>query len=321
MTTCRRVTIFEGPDGSGKTTAALAFAKETGARYVHCGPFPRVTSKGLGRMYIEAMMPALLGLHDVVMDRCWMSEPIYGRVFRDGKDRLGSAGRRILSRIALRCDARVVLCLPDYDTCLINWRHRHVEGGEYLEREAQLKAVWEQYIGAGEQRWLINLPIFGYDYTRGELRIDAIRSSLNDAHDVNAQTAGSRVAKVLLVGDDVSDHTDYDSLLQFPFCGLNPRGCSRWLTDQLSKAGIHERELFWTNARAPGVQQVVEEFLENTEGVGPVALGTAVEQQLAARGIIASHVVPHPRRWRMYKSNVDRFGQYPLIPLLKDVLS
>ena len=42
MTLSRELTIFEGPDGAGKTTLAKAYAELTGARYVHFGPLPRV---------------------------------------------------------------------------------------------------------------------------------------------------------------------------------------------------------------------------------------------------------------------------------------
>src|SRR5882757_4772670 len=108
MKTCGSLTIFEGPDGSGKTTAAKAFAAEMGARYVHLPQFKRVTT-GLPRMYLEAMLPALLGYQDVVMDRCWLSEVPYGRVFRDGADRVGEISRHMLERVALRAGALVVL--------------------------------------------------------------------------------------------------------------------------------------------------------------------------------------------------------------------
>jgi polyphosphate kinase 2 (PPK2 family) len=108
------LTIFEGPDGSGKTTAAREYAEQTGARYVHFPALPRV-KHGLGRMYVEAMLPALLGYHDVVFDRCWLSETPYGEAFREGQDRLTQADRRMLERLALRCGAVVVKCLPEWD--------------------------------------------------------------------------------------------------------------------------------------------------------------------------------------------------------------
>ena len=81
--TSAKLTIFEGPDGGGKTTAAEKYAKETGAQYVHFGPLPHVKDS-LARVYVEAMMPAILGLQDVVFDRSWLSEIPYGTAFRGG---------------------------------------------------------------------------------------------------------------------------------------------------------------------------------------------------------------------------------------------
>ena len=85
MKTSKKLTIFEGCDGSGKTTAAREFAEQTGAKYVHFHNLPRI-KKGLGRMYVEAMLPALLGYQEVVFDRSWLSETPYGEAFREGRD-------------------------------------------------------------------------------------------------------------------------------------------------------------------------------------------------------------------------------------------
>src|ERR1700743_601382 len=98
--------IFEGPDGSGKTSAAKALAKKMNARYVHHGPYSRMGS-GLPRIYLESMLPAIYGHQPVVLDRSWLSEIPYGIAFRDGMDRVGIR-RRILERVALRCQTIVV---------------------------------------------------------------------------------------------------------------------------------------------------------------------------------------------------------------------
>lgn len=165
MNFCKRVTIFEGPDGSGKSTAAKRYAESTGARLVHCGPYPGI-DKGLKHVYLQAMMPALLEYDDIVLDRCWISEPIYGAVFRNGEDRLGFRGRQLLDGIAAMCDGRVVLCLPPEEVCVANWTQRHAAGGEYLNVEAQIRAVWELYKDAD----LTSLPVEIFDYTKGFIK-------------------------------------------------------------------------------------------------------------------------------------------------------
>lgn len=310
--TCRRVTIFEGPDGSGKSTAAAKYAEATGARLVHCGPLPRVTARGLGRYYLEAMAPALDGYEDVVLDRCWISEPIYGRAFRGGLDRLGRAGRRLLERVAMRCDARVVLCLPPWETCHANWQARRALGGELLDQEEQYQQVFAQYAPKAAQYRLTELPTYHYDYTAGQPL--SIYSSPMSLHDVDAPTAGHLGAKVLLVGDEPSAPTDYDWLRQYPLCGLHPGGCSRWLAATLHEAFVAESQLLWTNANAPRARQVVEAFRATRAGVR-IALGDVAARQLKQWDVPAE-VVPHPQYWKRF----CRGKAYPLVSLLKEVL-
>src|SRR3546814_15272272 len=47
------ITIFEGPDGAGKSTLAQEYAQLTNARYVHHGPYKQV-GDGPGRMSVES---------------------------------------------------------------------------------------------------------------------------------------------------------------------------------------------------------------------------------------------------------------------------
>ena len=156
------VTIFEGPDGSGKTTLAKWYAEKTRAVYVHCGPVPDFDGKMLQQYYLDAMEPALRGRRPVVMDRCWVSEPIYGCAFRGGLDRLGAAKRVALEMTAAARDAVVVLCRPPLETCLTSWRARHADGDEYVTAEAIMTAIWQAY----GDIYITGLPVVNYDYTR-----------------------------------------------------------------------------------------------------------------------------------------------------------
>ena len=74
---CKNLTIFEGCDGSGKTVAAKEFAEKTGALYYHFDALDGC--ENVSQVFIDAMLPALLGVQDVVFDRSWLSEKIYGK--------------------------------------------------------------------------------------------------------------------------------------------------------------------------------------------------------------------------------------------------
>jgi thymidylate kinase len=176
------ITIFEGPDGAGKTVAARAYAETTGAAYVHHGPYPG--EKVISWRYYESMKPAFRRERPVVLDRCWISEPIYGAAFRGGEDRLTADDVTYLEGVARAGRAVVVMCLPDYEAARASFRER--KGREMLADEAQLRAVWDGYA-----RLLTPppppplspaLPTVRYDYERDEW--PELLSRVNQAREV-----------------------------------------------------------------------------------------------------------------------------------------
>lgn len=294
-----RLTIFEGPDGAGKTTAARAFAEATGARYVHFAALPRV-AKGLARIYVEAMLPALLGYQDVVLDRCWLSEMPYGVAFRQGRDRLTNASRRMLERLAMRCGAVVVRCQPPWLTVKTNYLARkHLE---MLEDDQQLKEVYDLYAAQPTE-----LPELIYDYQlEPEVRpmlVDGLRFV---RHPIGFASAGNLEAGTILVGEKFAERKDQDSFYQWPFASFTNEGCSQWLTEQLIKAGVREQNLCWANA-----DQNIE-WLQELKGVKIIALGDVAYAELyrlKTRAVKA----PHPQSWKRF--NLGK--PYPLISLIK----
>ena len=226
----KKLTIFEGPDASGKSTAARAYADATGARYMHFANLPQV-GKNLSRMYVEAMLPALLGYQDVVFDRCWLSEVPYGTAFRDGADRVGGASRRMLERLAMRCGAVVVHCRPPWERVRQTYLSRRDE--EYLENDNQLRVVYDLY---GHHR--TGLPELMYDYTvELELKPLLIEGLRMPQHPLDIQSAGNWGAKTVLIGEGFAHQKDCDPFYQWPFASFSKAGCSQWLTEQL---GSHD---------------------------------------------------------------------------------
>ncbi len=134
--------IFEGPDGSGKSTTAQAFADVIGAKYTHHGPYPDV--KEISVRYLESMMPAILRRGSVVLDRCWVSEVPYGLAFRGGEDRIGVV-KPLLEGFANRANALYVRCDPTWEQVERNFVLR--KGTEYLKTIDQIFEVWKWYHG------------------------------------------------------------------------------------------------------------------------------------------------------------------------------
>lgn len=300
MMTSNKLTIFEGPDGSGKTTAAKAFAKASGARYVHFPALPRV-NKGLARMYVEAMIPALLGYQDVVFDRCWLSEGPYGAAFREGQDRLGDPIIRMLERLALRCGVVVVRCLPDFQITKQNYLSRkHLE---MLDNERQLSDVYNAY-----GRTIPHVATVDYDYVRDpnyEALWDSIEEQRYPLHPLSLQSAGNWNGHIVLVGHNFAERKDQDSFYQWPFASFSGEGCSRWLAEQLDRENIVEDTLMWLNSDQN--LEVIHELKYDKV----IALGDEAAEQLY-RLKITAQVVPHPQAWKRFNSR----RRYPLLDLL-----
>jgi thymidylate kinase len=146
----KRLFIFEGPDGVGKTTIAKALARHIDALYGHYGAFPGDVD--IAWIYEDAMKPATKDVADVVMDRSWLSEIPYAIAFRGGVDRLGAEFYR-LEDIALKKTIPLVIrCDADWATVTINFRRRKQE--EYLQNINQLHQVWTWY----RESFMTSLP-------------------------------------------------------------------------------------------------------------------------------------------------------------------
>lgn len=297
----KSLTIFEGPDGAGKSTLARRYADLISARYVHFPSLPRV-NQSLARLYVEAMVPALLGYQHVVLDRCWLSETPYGEVHREGRDRLSNAARRMLERLALRCGAVVVKCLPPLQTCLANFRSR--KGQEMLKSEHALSAVHHLYCDM-----VTELPTVTWDFTVDDPDYlgEAVHKMRVMTHPLEIQSAGRWGASVVLIGEGFAERKEWDSWYQWPFGSFAGEGCSKWLTDELNKAGIRETNLLWANADQP------LDVLELTEAQRVVALGQVAAEACYAHKIGAA-VVDHPQYHKRFKSN----RIYPLIDCIYD---
>jgi hypothetical protein len=260
----------------------------------------------IGHFYVEAMLPALLGYQDVVMDRCWLSEKPYGEVFRNGHDRLGVAGVRALERLAFRCSTLVVWCLPSYGQIRKNFMAR--KKVEMLDNEEQLWRVDCWY-----RQTKTSLPSITYDYTCEELPTpNAMDLGRSKPHSLKFQTAGNLTAPVALVGEGFSDPKEGDCLYQWPFGSMNATGCSRWLTEHLYNFDICESELFWVNCDQ-GNQDDLRAMLNGRRRV--VALGAKAVARLSEIGIDFC-AIEHPQSWKRFKSSQP----YPLGKLLSECL-
>lgn len=151
------LTIFEGPDGGGKTTLAKRYAAVHDAIYVHFSELRGV--ENLVDVYLEAMLPALWGEQPVVFDRSWLSEKPYAAALRGGHCRITDREIEELENLALAVDGAVVLCLPPWDVVKANYLSR--QEIEALANVDQLRGVYDAYACMETE-----LPVLYWDYTQ-----------------------------------------------------------------------------------------------------------------------------------------------------------
>lgn len=299
--------ILEGPDGGGKSVLAAKLAKDLNATVVHYGPYSHVTDPGqFASIYLPALRQALSGAN-VIMDRSWLSEAPYSLAFRGGRSRLLPAHQRMLERCAITAEATVINCLPSWETVLASYMSR--QQSEYLKETSQLKQVWDWY------HWLdeaTDLPVQFFDRT--EVDVPPLIAFPNN----RGPGAGFwRTGKVaLIVGDRTNTRRNDAETARVPFVSFSGLGCSGWLADLLTHAGIQEINLYWVNAFRPDGTPEDFDFVELLQPVEIFALGRRAAERLTGLGI--KHVTaPHPQHHKRFHSA----RPYPLIKHLRKVFN
>lgn len=306
--------ILEGADASGKSTLAAQLQEAIpNAYYVHMSDHSNV-KKGLCRMYVEAIMPAVLGHRPVIMDRCWLSEEPYCRAFRPNEaPRHDDADNRMLERLALTCDPLVVFCDPGWETIKKHFVERKGldPDSEYLDNAFQLQVV-RSYYPKGLLR--SHLPAVRYNWQKdtGMLAalVDRVESKMASCAQISdIQGIGSYNAQVMVVGDEFAKHQEFDPLYQWPFASFSNHGCSRWFATQLDKYKVPEDKLWWVNQDQLTHERDVIDILDHLEIHSIVCLGEKATDKVRGflrqteQGMVDSF--PHPAWWKRFNVQED----------------
>lgn len=303
------VTIFEGPDGVGKTTLAKAYAKAKGHAYYHFGPY--MGEDNIAHHYARVLRRAYEYGENVVLDRSWISERIYGPALRS-YDRIGKYRQRSLERLAAACNTLVVMPVVPFETILASFGEK-----PELPKKEQLHAIYRSYFNRGPAA-LTNLPVLELNRANIDVMlemIDHVSHERTIPHPLPWQTAGwlGMGTSCLLVGDRAAEpKKGYDLPdFQWPFGSFSCQGCSIWLSDQLAAYDVPERRLFWANADDPHIHSIVSEPWRDR-----VALGNTAELIV---GLSSDSFVkcPHPQYWKRFHSD----ELYPLPVFLRGIFS
>lgn len=237
--------IFEGVDGAGKTTVARRYAEATGSRYVAFKEYPQLGA-GYNRMYLEAMLLAIMGYTDMVFDRSWLSEWPYADAYRNGQRRLTTTAQRVLERAALACGACVVLCNPGLEAIEASYKQR--KDSEMLKSIDQVRQVYNAYSSLSTA-----LPVVHYDYTaypeaEGDIHL---RSSIMKASSpvmpfIWAAT-GSMWAVLIVAAAYQHPIAECNLHTPLPFSDFNEAGQLGRVAALLGESHVGEHKTMWVD--------------------------------------------------------------------------
>ena len=103
------ILILEGPDGSGKTTLATRLHATTGYPIYHRSKPENDEDKA---NMMEQLKADFKKYKNVIVDRCWYSEIVYGNVMRDGSV-IDYPEMYDLERLTLSKGALLIYCTGD----------------------------------------------------------------------------------------------------------------------------------------------------------------------------------------------------------------
>lgn len=307
------ITIFEGPDGSGKTTTAKAYARrvaETGqpVTFMHWGevkkPFEEYLDF-LARWYITFAKKPELRPH-LIMDRFYFSELMYGPILRK-ENRLGST-ERMLQRVLLGNETLLVRCDPGIDVIHDNWAARIDD--ELVKDDTHVWAITSAYRETLQDRW--PLPVVEFDYT--QMHIAALFSIGAEAHR-SPRNGGPGMGMfkpgVQLIVGDAPGGKHYNAEGDFPFVGAS--GCSAWLAEEMRYA-TSEGELYWVNVFDRDGAATNMDFIEELNPSAVITLGSAASEAMDRTPFPSElrYAFHHPQYHRRFK-----LGEaYPFISFL-----
>ena len=292
------IIILDGPDCCGKTTLQNFLVKEYNALSMHLtypAPAPMNMLEYQTREMIYAIVQSSLG-NLVVVDRHWISEQIYAKVFRGGSPwpMMG----RLMHRVWMRYSAVTVLCVPLNLSEIVD-RHSKEKDPKHPYDDENFKELCFQYqmFAAGKEgnpffmRYRIEYEGRYMDFFARRVigRVLDLQMQQYDADPKDFNLAGHRSeAHTLMVGEALNPkefHRQY--MCYYPF--FEHANSSLYLAEVLDQINIPEEQLMWTNANDP---RHIKPLYE--DGLKIVTLGSkagAVVTDLA----IPQYNVDHPQ--------------------------
>lgn len=316
----RGIIILEGADGTGKTTLARELVRRHDAFYIHNGLWPNMWQRHLAcvDLAIKRSQTQL-----VVIDRLWLSEQVYGTVFRDGPG--FDLGARCLDRVLQRHGALTVLCvrknmvqhLIDFDRL----KKERPEKFTNIRRVAELYIQLELGNLVNPHHYLGQLTRLRADYQRTdfltydmdrfynrpgdamvqiEMQLEMCRSqALAGQFDIKRPNlAGNQnTARYLFVGEELSPAACSRAA---PFLWGDAPSAATYLNAALRALNFDETLGLWTNAVSHD-DWLPQLRAKLSATMRVIALGRIAAERCHQLGFPDLRHVPHPQWWRRFR--------------------
>lgn len=119
------IIIIEGPDGSGKTTLANQLSRQTGYKIIHR---TRPKTEEDKAIMMDEYLQAIRSMENMIFDRCWYSEMVYGPVMR-GASVISYSQMYDLERQLAEVGAMIIYCT---DAKQVLWARCQERGEDYI---------------------------------------------------------------------------------------------------------------------------------------------------------------------------------------------
>lgn len=316
--------IFEGADGTGKSTIAQALARDTRWPLVHCGPPERLA-------WEEWVHQATTyGEGPVIFDRLHVGSMVYGRTFRDSEDVTDFENWLVEGQLISRGALLVHTELPQERI------DKNLERGpdtpdaiiyEAPEKRATVRRLYREYL-AGQLPVKPNISpalTWKYDFSVQDqnafaAKCETMVRQMKYAHRPDVIAAGNTLnPRVVLIGDQphwlakakAADEGVVDEVRlaqsKGPLAYVTFASQSgRYLHMCMRMAGLGLASTLVVNATTwdnPNQLHRLRTQLEEADDV--VCLGASAERRLAEamtyEGCTISYrCIPHPQHWRRF---------------------
>lgn len=134
------IIIIEGTDGAGKTTLANKLAESTGFTYLHRSkPKDEEERKQALMDYGDMCHNA----RNIIVDRCWYSEMVYGKVMQDRGDIIGVSEMWYFEKAIMANSGGVIVHCTDHVNEL--WERATERGETYITSFDKLDQLKNEY--------------------------------------------------------------------------------------------------------------------------------------------------------------------------------